>query len=254
MSHTVRRSRRPKIAAGAAIFAAGLAAWAVPAGAHLEPSPTEIEAGKTTTVTFTVPHGCDGSPTTKVVIRLADGVTNAKAGEVDGWKGSVAGDEVTWTGGPLADDQQLGFPITMTMPAAEGWIAFPTMQSCEKGEIHWIEVQEGDDEPQYPAPVVHLTAPAMTPISVPEDEVAQSGVENTTVPADGNERPTPIKVAEKEDTDDGGNGQLVGIVAIVAAAAVAITAIVVRRKDGDKDGDKGGEKDSTGGAGDGGSA
>lgn len=251
MSPTVCRSRRSKLAVGAAIVAAGVAAWAVPAGAHLEPTPWEVEGGETTTITFTVPHGCDGSPTTKLVIQLAEGVTGAQPGNVDGWKGSVSGREVTFEGGPLADDEQLGFPITMTMPAQEGYILFPTVQTCEKGETHWIEVQkEGEDEPKYPAPVIHLTAPAMTPISVPEDEVAQSGVENTTVPADGNERPTPIKAAETEDTDDGGKGQLIGIVAIVAAAAVAITAIVVRRKDGDKDGEKGG----TGGAGDGGSA
>lgn len=251
MSPTVRRSRRSKITAGAAIFAAGLAAWAVPASAHLDPSPAEIEGGKTTTVTFTVPHGCDGSPTTKVVLQLADGVTNAQAGQVDGWQGSVQGKEVTWTGGPLADDQQLGFPVTMTLPAKEGYIRFPTVQSCVKGETHWIEVQQGDEEPQFPAPVILLTAPTMTPISVPEEEVAQSAVETTaavtTIPADSNERPTPIKVAEKEE-DEGGNGPLIGIVAIVAAAAVAITAIAVRRKDGDKDGDKDDAKGGGGGA------
>lgn len=254
MSPTVRRSRRSKLVVGAAIVAAGVAAWAVPAGAHLEPAPWEVEGGETTTITFTVPHGCDGSPTTKLVIQLAEGVTGAQPGNVDGWKGSVSGREVTFEGGPLADDEQLGFPITMTMPAQEGYILFPTMQTCKKGETHWIEVQkEGEDEPKYPAPVIHLTEPTRTPISVAETTVAApaGGVTSTTVADDADLRPTPIKVAEKEEDDGSSTGQLVGVVAIVAAAAVAITAIVVRRKDGD---DKGDKSSASGGAGGGGSA
>jgi len=238
MSSTSVRFRRNKVAVGAAIVAAGLAAWAVPAGAHLEPSPAEVEAGETATITFTVPHGCDGSPTTKLVIQLPEGVTNATAGTVDGWEGSIDGREVTFTGGPLADDEQLGFPVTMTMPAQDGYLAFPTVQTCEKGETHWIETASGGEEPEHPAPVVKLTEPERTPISVPETTVAGSagGIETTTAP--DTTTTTTVEADDTDDDDGTSGGQLVGIVAIVAAAAVAITAIVVRRKGDDDKGDE----------------
>ena len=54
------------------------------ASAHIDPDPTEAQAGSRLTVGFTVEHGCDGSPTTQLDMRLPDGVTDALPEPVDG--------------------------------------------------------------------------------------------------------------------------------------------------------------------------
>jgi periplasmic copper chaperone A len=47
---------------------------AVPASAHVTISPSDATAGAFTVLTVSVPHGCDGSPTTKVEIQMPESV------------------------------------------------------------------------------------------------------------------------------------------------------------------------------------
>ena len=42
------------------------------AGAHVSVSPSEGTAGSYSVLTFSVPHGCDGSPTTRVAIQIPE--------------------------------------------------------------------------------------------------------------------------------------------------------------------------------------
>ena len=77
-----------------------------PASAHIDPEPAEAQAGSTLSIGFTVEHGCDGSPTTQLDMRLPDGVTGATPDVVEGWDGSVDDDVVTFVGGPLPDDEE----------------------------------------------------------------------------------------------------------------------------------------------------
>ena len=58
-----------------ATMAAALALGAAPAFAHVTVSPSVATAGSYTVLTVSVPHGCDGSPTTKVSIKIPDGST-----------------------------------------------------------------------------------------------------------------------------------------------------------------------------------
>ncbi len=135
------------------------------ASAHIDPDPVEAQAGSRLTVGFTVEHGCEGSPTEQLDMRLPEGVTDAVAEPVDGWDGSidtVDGDTiVTFVGGPLADDVEGTFSVTMTLPRTpETTIYFPFVQRCEVGEIRWIEIpSEPGDELDEPAPAMSLTGP-----------------------------------------------------------------------------------------------
>jgi uncharacterized protein YcnI len=143
----------------------------------VEPAVEEAPAGGSTIIPFMVPHGCDGSPTRSVSIRIAAGVTSAKPRSKPGWRLSItrgklpqpvkdfAGNtvtrgvlEVTWSGGNLPDSQFDTFDILLGMPNRPGkTVYFPTVQRCAKGVTRWIEIpKKGQEEPEHPAPGVKL--------------------------------------------------------------------------------------------------
>ena len=90
--------------------------FASPVLAHVDPDPEEAQAGSQLSVGFTVQHGCDGSPTVQLDMRLPEGVTGAQPEPPEGWTGTVESDVITFTGGPLPDDQELTFRVLMTLP------------------------------------------------------------------------------------------------------------------------------------------
>jgi len=103
-----RRSRRHRDCGGVG---------ATVAFAHIDPDPKEAPAGSEQNVGFTVEHGCEGSPTIQLDMRLPDGVTNAAPEPPDGWTGSVTDDIVTFIGGPLPDDVEATFRVHMILPS-----------------------------------------------------------------------------------------------------------------------------------------
>ena len=97
-----------------------------------------------------IPHGCDGSPTKRVMITLPASFGSAKPQMIGGWKAKVVtkadgSRQVIWnaTGDPLPDDQFADFGISVKWPTTEGEVALPTVQTCLKGKVAWI----GDDVP-----------------------------------------------------------------------------------------------------------
>jgi len=171
--------RRILLLSGASAFAA--LAIASPAFAHIDPDPTEAQAGSTLSVAFTVEHGCEGSPTIELDMRLPEGVTDASPDPIDGWEGSIDADVVTFVGGPLPDEEEGTFSVTMTLPPTpDTTIYFPFVQRCEVGEIRWIAIPDEDatGEPEEPAPALLLTGPVAT-TTAPPTTVA---VETTTAP------------------------------------------------------------------------
>ncbi len=152
--------------------------WSAAAGAHVTPQDPEAPSGAYFTTAFKVGHGCDGSPTTKVELKVADGVTSVTPQPVAGWELSTTmrtldppielhGTEITesvdtvvWEGGPLPDGQLQMFWVSMKLPEQEPGTAleFPVVQTCEEGETAWIQsTVEGEEEPESPAPIVTLT-------------------------------------------------------------------------------------------------
>ena len=78
--HTMRKNhdlnKRPLLVAGAAALGA-LAltlGGAAAAQAHVTVNADTAEAGAYSVLTVSVPHGCDGSATTKVAIQIPDGI------------------------------------------------------------------------------------------------------------------------------------------------------------------------------------
>jgi uncharacterized protein YcnI len=193
-----------RLALLAAATSAVFLASAGVASAHIDPDPVEAQAGSRLTVGFTVEHGCEGSPTVQLDMRLPEGVTDPITESVDGWDGSVDTVDgetiVTFAGGPLADDVEGTFSVTMTLPPTpDATIYFPFVQRCEVGEIRWIQIpNEPGDELDEPAPAMTLTGPVAT---VPTTEPTATTEPATTEPATTEPTATEPETTEPETTE-----------------------------------------------------
>ncbi len=166
----MRRAIALAASATAALVAVGVAA------AHVEPTPEEAPAGATSNIGFNIGHGCDGSPTRSVTIRIPGGVTSARPQPKPGWRISITRGtlpkpvkdfegntvtkgvlSVTWTGS-LPDAYFDTFTLRLGMPNTPGkMLYFPTVQRCTKGLYRWIQIPKaGQPEPDSPAPGVKL--------------------------------------------------------------------------------------------------
>jgi periplasmic copper chaperone A len=147
-----------------------------PASAHVSASVTEASAGAYTVLTLSVPHGCEDSPTTRIEIQVPESVFSvtptrnpfydleATIEQLDEPVTDAHGNEITertstisYTANtPLPDGQRDTFELSFQVPDAEGEVlAFPTIQTCEKGETAWTQVPtagQDEDELESPAP------------------------------------------------------------------------------------------------------
>lgn len=149
------------------------------ATAHVTLDVRQAVAGSVYKATLKVPHGCAGSPTVRLRVRIPDGVTNVKPQPKPGWdltvtKGKLVepakgehGAEVTegvreimWSGGKLSDDFYDEFVFIANLPAKPGArLYFPVVQDCESGTSRWIEVPEAGKSAgdlKTPAPALRL--------------------------------------------------------------------------------------------------
>jgi periplasmic copper chaperone A len=154
MDQSSRAIRRLLVSCGAFVAVVVSASTAT---AHVGAKSQKVKTGSTSTVGFTVEHGCDGSPTTKLAIKLPAGVSNPVPIDLKGWTASVANGIVTFTGGPLAPKKHATFSVKMKFPTTPGDLAFPVSQTCVKGSLLWAEKSvAGKAEPEKPAPVVKV--------------------------------------------------------------------------------------------------
>jgi uncharacterized protein YcnI len=165
-------------------FAAALTAVAFAGGlgtasAHVTASPNEAAAGSYFQTAFTVPHGCSGSPTLAVRIKIPDGVISVKPQMKPGWQVEIknrkldkpidAGhgrmieetvDEVAWRGGSLPDSYYDTFGLVMKLPDDAGrTLYFPVVQECKEGVHRWITIPAAGQkwhEVKEPAPFIRL--------------------------------------------------------------------------------------------------
>lgn len=154
------------------------------ASAHVSATATSTAANSYTTATFSVPHGCDGSPTTKIEFQVPDSVievtptvnpnwTITKATEQYTSPSASSDDEsaedagervtsVTYTAKtPLPADERDTFALSFSLPDGKPGdrVSFPVVQTCERGSVDWDQAQEsGKAEPEHPAPSIVLTA------------------------------------------------------------------------------------------------
>ena len=228
--------RALRIPAVLALAAAAVLMPASAASAHVGIDITEAEAGGYTFATFRVPHGCEGSPTTKIKIQIPDGVVGVKPEAVPGWKVDILNgpitpyesegttisegvQEVTWTGGPLPDAQVAQFGMSLKMPDEPGeTVYFKVIQTCEQGETAWIELpaEGATEEPEHPAPAIKL-------IAASDDEAAAEGE----TPAGSDDE---AAVAQPGAVDDDDTDPLTFVALGSGVLGIVIGALAFRRR------------------------
>jgi periplasmic copper chaperone A len=119
--------------------------------AHITPKPSKVAVGATTDVSFTIGHGCSGSSTVSVAVKLPASVT-ATANEVAGWTAKLADGVITFRAAtPLLTKKKATFSLKVTFPKTSQLVYLPIVQTCTKGSLKWTSK---DHESDYPAPVV----------------------------------------------------------------------------------------------------
>jgi uncharacterized protein YcnI len=159
--------------------AALAAALALPVYAHVTLDPPQAAADSYFKLNVRVPHGCEGTATLRLRVRIPEGVTGVKPQPKPGWQLETVktklsppikdshGREITevvseimWSGGKLLDEHYEEFGIHMKLPDKPNTILyFPAVQECEKGVHRWIEIPEvGKNWGDYksPAPMLKL--------------------------------------------------------------------------------------------------
>ncbi len=169
----------------ASILALALATlFAVPASAHVTLERKEANPGRGYKAVLAVPHGCKGSPTTKVTVTIPEGVIAVKPQPKPGWsvqvvKGAYAKaydfmhgikfsegvKEISWTG-KLDDgfyDEFVFAGFIANTLSADTTLYFPVTQECEVGKEVWIEIPAAGQNAHAlnaPAPSLRLVAAA----------------------------------------------------------------------------------------------
>ncbi|BDZ41995.1 hypothetical protein GCM10025865_12940 [Paraoerskovia sediminicola] len=153
--------RRTTLTGAAAAVLVALGATA--ASAHVTITASTTGAGSTAVLTLEVPHGCDGSPTTQVAVRVPAEVTDVTASDVGRWSVQQTEDGLRYTADePLTDGEHDEIEFSVRLPDEVGaTLVFPVVQECEVGQAAWTEVSDhdgGEDQLDRPAPFVVVTA------------------------------------------------------------------------------------------------
>lgn len=138
---------------------------AAPAAAHVTLIPSSTAAGSTAVVRLLVPHGCEGSATTELAVRMPAAVTEVSAEGEGRWQAELADDAVTFRSDePLPDGEEDSVEFSVRLPDDAGaTLVFPIVQRCEQGEAAWTEVAADEASREaldMPAPVLVVTADA----------------------------------------------------------------------------------------------
>ena len=145
---------------------------ASPVAAHVGFIKRQVALATSIDLTLRVPHGCEGSPTLRLRMRIPRAVASVRPQPKEGWSVAQTGEggarEVIWSGG-LPDKQtgEFSFAITLDAAAKAGdTIHFPIVQECARGVSRWIDVkgaeppaEERHDESSAPAPAIKLLPP-----------------------------------------------------------------------------------------------
>ncbi|MEU5078194.1 MULTISPECIES: YcnI family copper-binding membrane protein [Streptomyces] len=229
------------VAAGSAVLA-----LSVPAFAHVTVQPEGTAAkGGYAVVDVKVPNERDDASTTKVEISLPTDhpIASVMPQPVPGWKATVtkskldkpmtmhgekideAVSKVTWTadGKGIEPGFFQKFPLSLgALPENTDQLVFKALQTySDKEVVRWIEVpQEGQDEPENPAPVLKLAA-------ADEDEHGSASA------ADATDKTGKTENTAAADSGDGSDttARVLGVAGIVIGiAGVAYGVFAGRRR------------------------
>lgn len=146
-----------------------LAGMVSAAQAHITFENHQAAVGGTVKAVLQVGHGCEGSDTTRIRVRIPEGVLSAKPQPKAGWTLAVTPDaaggvrEIAWTGDlPDAWYDKFTFRATLAPTLKVGdTLYFPVVQECKQGVARWIDTS-GKAHADGPAPGLKLTAPTST--------------------------------------------------------------------------------------------
>ncbi|GLY89316.1 hypothetical protein Airi02_072450 [Actinoallomurus iriomotensis] len=177
----MRMSQRVATVAALAGLTITLAAGA--ASAHVTANPSTAEPGSYSKVSFRVPNEQPDADTTKLEVDLpADHpIASVSVRPVPGWKIKVekaklatplktdggelteAVSKITWSGGKIAPGEFQEFDVSMgPLPTGVDRLMFKTAQTYSNGDVvNWNQDPgNGGQEPEHPAPTIHLVATA----------------------------------------------------------------------------------------------
>jgi len=132
--------------------------------AHVALENEQAPVGSQYKAVLQVLHGCNGSATTTIRVRIPDGIVAVRPMPKAGWRLDVVSGkyakphtvghaqvsegitEVAWSGGNLPDAfyDEFVFMATVAGDLQEGqMIYFPVVQQCERGVHRWIDIPTG---------------------------------------------------------------------------------------------------------------
>lgn len=240
-----------RIAAAGAVSGIAVLALSAPAFAHVSVQPEGTAAkGGYAVVDFKVPNERDNASTTKLEVNFPTDhpLASVMPEPVPGWKAEVtkakldkpleshgeklteAVTKVTWTadGKGIEPGYFQKFPVSVgALPENADELVFKAIQTYSNKEVvRWIEVpQEGQEEPDTPAPVLKLSAAADDAHGSSDakaaDDDTEAAAQNTAADASSDS-------GDSSDT----TARVLGIVGIVVGAAgVAYGVLAGRRRD-----------------------
>lgn len=156
-----------------------LAAFLIPAHAHITLEYQVAPAASSYKATFKVGHGCAGSPTRQIVVDIPAGMRGARPMPKPGWTLQVDREKlaqpytshgrsitedvvrITWTAKTpddmLPSSHYDEFVLVATTPEQAGTLYWPVRQICEKGSNLWVGIPKaGQKLSDLPAPAAKL--------------------------------------------------------------------------------------------------
>jgi uncharacterized protein YcnI len=243
MHHRERNGPDMRRTALAALAAAAITVLvAGPAAAHVTVNPREATKGGFAELTFRVPNEMDNASTTKLEVTFPtdNPIASVSVRPVTGWQIAVAKtklaqpvqtddgeitegvSKITWSGGKIAPGQYENFSVSAgPLPENADQLVFKALQTYSNGEVvRWIEEPAaGGEEPEHPAPVLKLTAPA--------SENGGTATGNSTGTGSGQVAAAPpADVASQAEVDSAKRIGILGLTAGIVGLIVGIVALV----------------------------
>ncbi len=128
-----------KLIAAHALFFCDTAVWA-----HVALDEPVALAGANYKAVLRVSHGCQGSPTIGITVRIPPGFQGAKPQPKPGWVLTIDGGEITWTASSrenaLPDAFFDEFVLRGGLPKDAQPLWFKVLQTCETGRNDWSQI------------------------------------------------------------------------------------------------------------------
>lgn len=235
----MNRSTHLTLRSGAALTlgAVAVSLGAQPASAHVTVRADATASGGYAGLTFRVPNESDSASTDTLVVTLPQDkpLSSVSVRPVPGWKAEVKTEKlpkpveandmtiteaprtITWTAeskaARIAPGEYQEFAISGGPLPDPGTLALPAKQSYTDGEVvDWAEEQEGDEEPEHPAPTIEVT------------EAEEDG--HGAAADDADEAAAPAAKADSSDT----LARVLGGLALAVAVVGAGVAVIGRRR------------------------